>query len=53
MIVEFTTLLLLALSVSGAIGAPYVLEAMGHRASGAPWWPIDVVPFDERPVKRR
>ena len=53
MILEITTLLLLALAVSGAIGAPYVLEAIGHRASGATWWPIDVAALDERPVKRR
>lgn len=46
MTLEATTLLLLALAVSGAITAPYVLEAIGHRASGATWWPLDVAAFD-------
>ena len=53
MIVEMTTLLILALSVFGAVTAPYVLEAIGHRASGATWWPIDEAPLDSLPPKRR
>lgn len=53
MIVDMTTLLILALAVSGAVTAPYVLEAIGHGASGATWWPIDEAPLDSPPPKRR
>jgi len=49
MILEVTTLLILAVSVSGAITAPYVLQAIGHGAAGATWWPIDQAPTDTRP----
>jgi len=52
MIVEITTLLILALAVSGAITAPYVLQAIGHGAAGATWWPIDETPLDSPPRKQ-